>query len=1007
MSDAPPQKSSPWHAIVWSRWRGLVAIAALALAGMSLNQAVLASHRSPTALPQITKIAAATPPDLDTPPAEGIGRASALADLRALRVASQVLQYIRQRYVDPDKVQPQIMLEESLQAVAHLVPEMLVDAPNLDAQGQPLTLRVRIGEKSITLQMKDLYDTWRLNWALLGALQFVADHLPPDVPASKVEYTAINGMLSTLDPYSHMLDPDQWREMQTKTGGNFGGLGIAISAQDGVLTVQSVIFDSPARLAGLQPRDQILQIDGEDTLNMTFEAALDKLRGEVGTTAKLQVKRKGWPQPQLLSVVRAVIHLQSVESKVLDNGIGYAKIKNFQRGTAQELVDAVLELQRAGIQNGLVLDLRDNPGGLLDEAIKVVDLFVDSGPAVITVTGGSRQRDERLVSGRGRFVKMPLAVLINGHSASASEVVSGALKYSGRALAVGEQSFGKALVQVPYEIGDGALKLTVAKYLVPGDINIHGVGIAPDIGIEFVSATREQINLFAGPRYSRALKKVRAQMKSQPPPKPPISMRILLPDLQPADARDGIQPDGPVEVKDKEPPQRAGVLLRRAGDVRAKATLNLARSDLADMARADDQALVLHLKKQGIDWRADERAPNPQLRLQIATGDHGLEVAAGEVLRMAVTLTNVGLKPLSRLHILTSCEDPTLDGHEQLVGRLEPGQQRTVNLNIRISMRHADLHIPLRVLAAQDGALLPQADETKVVIVGRAQPDFSFRVVLDDTEPTSATAPPAKPLAARKPATDTAVDGVLQPHEQAQLRVEIQNHGVGAAAATVVNLRSLSGGRLHLAEPQVRLGNLEAGATAVATFALTGGDAAQQAGKAVADFAGASAELIIADEALGVERVEYIDIPWGRKPLGKANAAVAKAVKVAAAKSAQQWNLAPQIVFSPQLASRANAIAPAHDLGDAQGPDGGCAFEVAGIARFDAAAPARRFVTASVAGIKQTYDAGYAKAEVPFRAHLRLDSGLNAVTIQAQAGPRRTADRLLLIHCERLAPKAR
>jgi len=134
---------------------------------------------------------------------------------------------------------------------------------------------------------------------------------------------------------------------------------------------------------------------------------------------------------------------------------------------------------------------------------------------------------------------------------------------------------------------------------------------------------------------------------------------------------------------------------------------------------------------------------------------------------------------------------------------------------------------------------------------------------------------------------------------------------------------------------------------------------------------------------------------------------MSKAVVSAAARSAQQWDLAPQIVFSPQLAAQASASAPAHDLGDALGGDGGCAFEVAGIARFDAAAPARRFVTASVAGIKQTYDAGYAKAEVPFRAHLRLDSGLNAVTIQAQAGPRRTAERLLLIHCDRPAPKTR
>ena len=478
---------------------------------------------------------------------------------------------------------------------------------------------------------------------------------PPDVPADKVEYTAINGVLSTLDPYSRLLDPDQWRDMQTNTGGNFGGLGIVILPVDGVLTIQSVLPGSPAEGAGLQPGDQIQQIDGEDTLNMTVDAAVERLRGTVGTTARLVVRRKGEPAPQLKAVVRAVIHLQSVESKVLDNGVGYARVKNFQRGTAAELGEALDNLLRAGAHPALVLDLRDNPGGLLDEAIRVCDLFISSGPAVTTVSGGGKLRDQRLVTGNGRFAQMPLAVLINGHSASASEVVAGALKYSNRALVVGEQSFGKGSVQVPYEIEDAALKLTVAKYLVPGDVSIHGKGITPDIGLQFVSATREQVSLFGGPHYSRATRKARAALESQPPPPPPTLFKVLLPD---ATDRDRTDTETPAQVLDREPRQRAAALLRRIGRPDARAMVAAAQPDLQEMARADDAALTAHLKRQGIDWRRCEGPDCPvpagvPLRVEVVDGERGLQAQAGEILRMAVTLTNLGKQPLHRLHLFS------------------------------------------------------------------------------------------------------------------------------------------------------------------------------------------------------------------------------------------------------------------------------------------------------------------------------------------------------------------
>lgn len=920
------------------------------------------------------------------PPAEGERRAEALDDLRHLRVGMRSLHLLQQRYVEPVRFRPRLMLESALQAVAHLVPEMLVDVPERDAEGQPVLLRARIGEVQKTFDLHTSADLHAVGWHLLQAARFVADHLPPDVPADKVEYTAINGVLSTLDPYSRLLDPDQWRDMQTNTGGNFGGLGIVILPVDGVLTIQSVLPGSPAEGAGLQPGDQIQQIDGEDTLNMTVDAAVERLRGTVGTTARLVVRRKGEPAPQAMAVVRAVIHLQSVESKVLDNGVGYARVKNFQRGTAAELGEALDNLLRAGAHPALVIDLRDNPGGLLDEAIRVCDLFIGSGPAVTTVSGGGKLRDQRLVTGNGRFAQMPLAVLINGHSASASEVVAGALKYSNRALVVGEQSFGKGSVQVPYEIEDAALKLTVAKYLVPGDVSIHGKGITPDIGLQFVSATREQVSLFGGPHYSRATRKARAALESQPPPPPPALFKVLLPD---ATDRDRTDTETPAQVLDREPRQRAAALLRRIGRPDAKAMLTAAQTDLQEMARADDAALIAHLKRQGIDWRRCEGAECPAassvpLRVEIVDGDRGLQAQAGEILRMAVTLTNLGKQPLHRLHLQTRCDDPAFDDHEQLVGRLEPGQSRTVPLSVRVSIRHGDLKLPLIVAAAADGALLGKEATTLLTVRGKPLPEFAFRVRLIDPAPVG---PPLAPLP--QAAAVQSLDGILQPGEGAMLAVEVENRGAGMAQAVVVRLRSLSGQRLHLGEGKARVGPLPPQMAGSVQLALRGVDLEAAGKRQSGDWEPVRAELAITDETLGVERIQVIDLPWARRPLKLASTQALQRLRAAQSHLAGRWDLPPRVDLIDQDALLTPQI----------GSDGGCWFNLSAVGTFEEAAPQRRFVTFSVGGDKQAHSGGLGRATLPVHARLRLDSGLNAITILAQAGPRRGTERTVLVHC--------
>ncbi|MSP91800.1 MAG: PDZ domain-containing protein [Myxococcales bacterium] len=898
----------------------------------------------------------------------------ARAALRSGRIVGQALHLVRTRYVDPARIEPPQMFESALQAIAHEIPEMLVDAPVRRSSGQPVELRVRIADAAHCVQLGNATDTFRLGWALLDTLRFVSDHMPADADAAGLEYTAVNGLLKPLDPWSRMLDPDAWRDMQASTGGHFGGLGIVILTQDGLLTVQTVLPGSPAEKAGLLAGDQILQIDGEDTLNLGVDDAVDRLRGQVGSRALLLVRRAGLKQPRELAVVRAVIHLQSVEWKVLDTGVGYAKVKGFQRGTADELRQALTDLDRAGAQGGLVLDLRDNPGGLLDEAVRIVDLFVARGPAVITVTGGRRQRDVRTVSGRGPWTRLPLAVLLSGHSASASEVVAGALKYSGRAIVVGEQSFGKGSVQVPFEVGGGALKLTVAKYLVPGDVSIHGVGITPDVAVQFVSATREQVSLFGASRFGRRATRALVQPDATGPAElPRTQWKVLLPD-----AWSGVAPEvaqeTPLDVMEREPRQRAALLLRRAGDANAAQFLKAAAPDLAELQRLDDLMLVAHLRRQGIDWRAASEPAEPTVRVEIPAGADGLQIDAGGVLRFSVTLTHTGKVPLHRLHVLTTCDDPALDGHEQLVGQLDPGQSRTVHLRVRIPSRHGSLRVPLRVEAASDGRLLGRRAVASVTILGKPLPEFAFKVTLDDAAPT-------------RPG-----DGVVQPGEAARLRIDVHNRGTGATLAAGVSVRVAGVARLHLDEGRVRLGVVPPDGRAVATFGVRGLDRkGTGAVAAVDDAEPIRLEVTLADDVLAIERKVPIDLAWSRVGLERATSAARRQAEATRKAAGDVWDAPPRIQFldghgEPVDAPRSPVTEP-------------CSIDVGGVALFDIGSAARRFVTASVGGIKQSYHAGRGGAEVPFRARLRLDSGLNTITIQARAGPRQVAQRTLLVAC--------
>ena len=296
---------------------------------------------------------------------------------------------------------------------------------------------------------------------------------------------AIRGMVKSLDPHTSYMPPATYKEMQVETTGKFGGLGIEISMRDGVLTVVSPIEETPAFRAGVKAGDKIIKIDDESTLDMTLQDAVSLLRGETGSPIKITIFRKNFKAPKEFTIVRDIIKVRSVVHKLYQEDIGYIKLRNFSKNTSSDLDKALDDLEQKGITK-LILDVRNNPGGLLNQAVEVTDRFLNRENLIVYTKGRSNEQNMRFTShDKVAGVNYPLIVLVNSGSASASEIVAGALQDLNRAIVLGTPTFGKGSVQTIIPLSDGsALKLTTARYYTPSGRVIQENGIEPDILVE-------------------------------------------------------------------------------------------------------------------------------------------------------------------------------------------------------------------------------------------------------------------------------------------------------------------------------------------------------------------------------------------------------------------------------------------------------------------------------------------------------------------------------------------
>jgi carboxyl-terminal processing protease len=707
-------------------------------------------------------------------------------DLSALTIFRHTLVRIKDRYVDPSRIDPKKMLYAALDYVQLNIPEVLVEAD------QPRNkIKVTVNDKPEVFDTDDVDSPWRLSSKLGKIFKFIEVNMNAGADLAKVEYAAVNGMLSTLDPHSILMDPEQARDMDVSTSGKFGGLGIVIRMIDRKLTVVKPMRDTPAWRKGIKAGDHIVKINNEPTENLTSNEAVDRMRGDPKTAVTLWIQRKKDETLLRFDLIRDVIRVSQVEHKLLDKNVGYIKVKQFSKGISSDVAEAMRDMKAQGA-TAWILDLRGNPGGLLEEAVQLSDLFVDSGTVVTTVSG--RDREARRAERGFGDTTSSLAVLVNGGSASASEIVAGALKNLDRAAIIGTRTFGKGSVQELYDNDDHSkLKLTIAQYLTPGDRSIQNLGIVPDIALQRMylpeknDAPTDFVRMLA-PTHVYGEKDLDSHLVStyaKDSDKPEYEIPFLVERKKPA-----------VEVKDKEvkPPDDEDAPdedeivedfeIRLAKELVATVTastrpkLVAGASRLVARVRGDEEKkLVAALANIGVDWAA---APNqtesPNLDVALSVSPKGA-IKAGEIVSVTATVKNSGggsaWRVLPRIHT----DDGVFEDVELPIGKVGPGETKTYTAKLQVPKDAYDRadRLGLEVREARNAASKVTPAELRIEAAPR--PVFAYAWQLVD---------------------EGNGDGLVQKGEKYRLLIQIKNTGAGATQDATVLLRNATGDGVKL-----------------------------------------------------------------------------------------------------------------------------------------------------------------------------------------------------------------
>lgn len=711
------------------------------------------------------------------------------------RLTGAICSYIDRFYVSPERIHPQHMLLEGLNSTERLLPEVEVDP--IETQD---SLEIIVGEAKKKLdisKLQSLDDTLTL---LKDGLFFIQTNMEDSSKANELEYAAINGMLRELDPHSVLLPPKEYKEFMIGTSGRFGGLGMVVGIRDMVLTVISPIEGTPAHRAGLKSGDKITEIDGESTINMSLHEAVSKLRGEPGTKVTLYTLTGKSAESKVVTLKREIIALPSVEAQLLEENIGYIKIRNFQEDTVDDLDKHLNQLQKDSMGlRGVILDMRNNSGGLLDQAVGVSDRFLEDGIIVVTVGPGKRQREvQRARYSEKDIVRCPMIVIIDAGSASGSEIVAAALKEDDRALIVGDRSFGKGSVQQLIDLADGsALKLTVAKYLTPLYRDIQTLGITPDVNLIPVVLGKENILLERGTAGVLREVDMRSHLHGEEASPEPslVTLKYL--------ATYEETPEGEEENLYKQKDVSKDSQVQVALELIKGTTSNTREGMLKDLwplfeklRRAEEEKITKTLAEMGIDWSygKDTRAPKPIASLTIQPWKE--KWTAGETVNVTLTVDNQGEGTLYRMYGITESKNPLLDKLEFPLGRIKGGDSKSYTHKIELPKNILARVDEFTIKCTELNGNIPKDIQGTLTIEALPRPEFAltYQIIEANTR-------------GQRPDDD----GLVQKGEVLDLLVTVRNIGKGISSKNMVILRNLSHKDIFVEEGSRELGELAPG----------------------------------------------------------------------------------------------------------------------------------------------------------------------------------------------------
>lgn len=722
-----------------------------------------------------------------------VAAASVSEDYRLpqLRLLRSTVRHVRESYVEPARVDPERMYVEALEAVERRVPETM-----FRREGERLVLHLGTHRDVFEVPRVERLD--RLVSELRRVAGAVQDHLDPrhidDAddhldPLAMVEYAMVNGMLATLDPHSMLLPPAESKEMDVENSGEFGGLGITIEMLDGRLTVDHTMPGTPADEAGLRGDDHIRRIDGEPTINMSLDEAIELLRGPVGAPVVLEIVRRDVADPFDVVVERDNIKLSPVEAYGMPGGYAYARIRTFHASAASDLEAELGAVAREeGGLRGLVLDLRDNPGGYLNQAVAVSDLFLSDGEIVSTRGPHDTRPAVEEARSKGTQDPYPIVVLVNANSASASEIVAGALRNNERAVIVGERTFGKGSVQNLHAVEHASkLKITIAQYLTPGERSIQSVGIPADVAlVPAVVGPRQdtwrgevhEATLYSRDRAARESDLADHLVSSYRRDESALyTVRYHRPwdlDIQPFDAPDPTLDRDVAFALD---------LLAVAPSAHRADMLAAAGPMLARRAEEESGRIEAAFRGMDVDWRDGPAVEEASVEVQVDLGE-AEALVAGEPAEVTLSVTNTGEEDLFRV-VAVAEEHDILEGYEFFLGRVPAGGTVSASRWMRVDAGYPSEIAPLTLSLRDTSEVEVASIATTLAAERRALPTLAWRWSAQADE-----------------------DGRIDVGDVVRIDVEVRNEGEGPTRAAFARLKNGAGRALDILSGTLEPGTL-------------------------------------------------------------------------------------------------------------------------------------------------------------------------------------------------------